>query len=295
MKLTNIKTAATRVLGRTGLKLQQHSPEILMAAGTVAVIGGVVLACRATLKAEEVLDELQDDLSTIEKAVEIHTEETYSEDDRRRDKVVAYTHCVIGFAKHYAPAAGLLIFGLGCYMSSYGILKKRNLALMAAYDGIQKTFLEYRNRVKARIGEDAEREIYYDYKDESIGDDGVMRPVLPNGKAPSVYSRFFDETSLQWTRNAALNKMNLINWQNWANDLLTARGHLFLNEVYDMLGIPRSREGCVVGWVKHGDGDGYVDFGIFDYHRSSCRDFVNGQEYSILLDFNVDGVIYDKI
>lgn len=294
MKLANVKTAATRVISRTGLKLKKYSPEILMVAGTAAVIGGVVLACKATMKVDDVLEELDEDLGKIKKASELELD-NYTEDDVKRDKVVAYAHCVGGFAKHYAPAAGLILFGLGCYMGAYGIMRKRNLALMAAYDGLQKAFSDYRNRVKERLGEEEEKELYYGSTDKTIGDDGVMRPVLPNGHCPSVYSRFFDETSTQWTRNAALNKMNLCNWQNWANDLLNAHGHLFLNEVYDMLGIARSREGAVVGWVKHGDGDGYVDFGIYDFHKPERRDFVNGEEYSILLDFNVDGVIYDKI
>jgi hypothetical protein len=64
-----------------------------------------------------------------------------------------------------------------------------------------------------------------------------------------------------------------------------------------MLGIDRSKAGSVVGWVitKEGTGDNFIDFGVFDGDNPRARDFVNGREGSILLDFNVDGVIYDKI
>lgn len=293
MKLNEIKTVATRTLGRVGLKLDKHSPEILMVAGTAAIIGGVVLACKATLHAEEVLDKHNDEMDTIYEAAA--TSSDYTEIDERKDKFLAYAHTAAGFAKLYAPAVGLTVLGISCFMGSYGIMRKRYLAVVAAYDGIQKQFLEYRERVKQKLGEEEEKLLYRGVEGEAVDEEGITRPVLPNGYAPSVYSRFFDETSTQWTRNAMLNKMNLTNWQNWANDLLTARGHLFLNEVYDMLGLQRSKEGCVVGWVKHGDGDGYVDFGMYNVQRPKARDFVNGYEQSILLDFNVDGVIYDKI
>jgi hypothetical protein len=81
--------------------------------------------------------------------------------------------------------------------------------------------------------------------------------------------------------------------QNYANDLLNARGHVFLNEVYDMLGIERTSAGAVVGWVR-GNGDNEIDFGVLNDLHSGQR-FINGDERSVLLDFNVDGVVYDLI
>ena len=83
--------------------------------------------------------------------------------------------------------------------------------------------------------------------------------------------------------------------QTFFNDLLLSRGHLFLNEVYDQIGIDRTKAGQVVGWVVSKDGDNFVDFGLFDGSTQEKRMFVNGHENSVLLDFNVDGVIYDKI
>jgi hypothetical protein len=116
----------------------------------------------------------------------------------------------------------------------------------------------------------------------------------PNGV--SQYARFFDESCVQWSKTPEYNLTFLNCQQNYANDLLHSRGHVFLNEVYDMLGIPRSQAGAVVGWVLGKDNDvGYIDFGIYDGNRMRARDFVNGYERSILLDFNVDGVIYDLI
>lgn len=294
MKLSTIKTAMVRTASRAGLKVQKYSPEILVGVGVVSIIGGVVLACKATLKAEDILDEHQEEMELIEAAIAAQSE-NYTEKDVQRDKFVVYSHTVGKFALSYAPAAGLLALGIGCMLGSYGILKRRNVALMAAYEGLQKTLLDYRQRVKDELGEEREEAVYRGVVGEIENAEGETMPALMNGYHPSVYSRFFDELSSQWTKSADLNKLNLLKWQDWANDLLNARGHLFLNEVYDMLGFKRSQAGAVVGWVKNGDGDNYVDFGIFNVNRPKARDFVNGYERSILLDFNVDGVIWDKI
>ena len=110
-------------------------------------------------------------------------------------------------------------------------------------------------------------------------------------KTVSQYARFFDETCPSWSKNSEANLMFLKLQQQFANDMLKARGVLYLNEVYAMLGIPRTKAGQVVGWkydLENPSGDNYVDFGIFDEKNKS---FVNGFERSILLDFNVDGII----
>lgn len=292
-KTTGVKNAVVKLGHRAGLKISKYSPEILAGVGVVAIVGGVVLACRATLKAEEVLEDHEEEMDLIRQATQ--RVDDYSDADRQRDTALVYIHTVGKFAKIYAPAVGLLTLGIGCMLGSYGILKKRNVALMAAYEGLQKTLLEYRERVRNELGEEKEERLYRGVvAEDKVNDEGEKLPTLPSGYVPSVYARFFDEFNPQWCKNSELNKLNLLKLQDWANNMLHAQGHLFLNEVYDMLDIPRSSAGAVVGWVE-GNGDSYVDFGIFNVNREKCRDFVNGYERSILLDFNVDGVIYDLI
>ena len=112
----------------------------------------------------------------------------------------------------------------------------------------------------------------------------------------SQYARFFDETSPYWTKDSEYNVFYLLAQQNYANEKLKAHGHLFLNDVYEMLGIPKSKAGQVVGWIydkKNPFADSYVDFGIYKTDKNAK--FVNGFEKTILLDFNVDGAIIDKI
>ena len=120
-----------------------------------------------------------------------------------------------------------------------------------------------------------------------------LQPMDPSKK--SVYARFFDEYSPQWTAYPEQNLVFLKHTESMMNDMLLAKKHVFLNEVYDALGIERTSAGAVVGWVLNGDGDNFISFGMYDFDSERGRAFINGNEHSILLDFNVDGVIFDKI
>jgi hypothetical protein len=188
---------------------------------------------------------------------------------------------------------------IACILGGHNMLQKRNVALVAAYKGLESTFSEYRKRVIAELGEEEERDLYFDIKREVVEDeDGEEKTVYHTKGGISPYGRPFDETNNNWEKNAGANWLFLKNQQNMMNDRLHARGHVFLNEVYDRLGFPRTSEGAVVGWLRFGDGDGNVDFGMFDFeglHGEGRKLFLNGEEDSVWLDFNVDGIIYDKI
>lgn len=297
-KMPKIKlpAAISRIGGRAVLKARKHSPEILIVTGVVAIGAGTVAACKATLKVEEVLDEHQETMKKIETTEEMHLEQ-YSAEDAKKDRAVLTIQTGAKLVKLYAPAAVLYIAGFTCIFASYGIMRKRNLALMAAYKALDEAFRDYRKRVVNERGENADTRYRLGTEDILTKNDmGKMEtvPDVVDDHQVSMYARFFDELSPEYTRNHDYNLMFLNQVQNSANDLLNARGHVFLNEVYDMLGIPRTSPGAIVGWVK-GHGDDYVDIGLYNVHREGSREFVNGYEKAILLDFNVDGVIYDLI
>jgi hypothetical protein len=289
--------AITQKLARTTLLAQKSSPEVLLAAGIVGMVGSTVLACRATLKMDTVLDETKDKLNTAKTL----QHESYSERDRQRDISLIYYQTGIKVVRLYAPA--VILGGLSIYAltTSHSIMTKRTVALTAAYGALEKGFSEYRGRVIEKYGKEEDQHFRYGTEDVDIVDEKtgkkktVKRVNMTTG--PSIYARFFDVGSTSWNKEPEYNLYFLQAQQNYANDLLHARGHVFLNEVYDMLGIERSKAGAVVGWILSGDGetDNYVDFGVFDGKTQSARDFVNGFEGSILLDFNVDGTIFDKI
>lgn len=307
-KLEKITTGLSKLTGKSGLVLQKHSPEILLVVGITGTIASTILACRATLKVEAVLEDhyyKKDKINTAWNSVQSGDipEEEYTSRDRQKDLVVTYTQTSVNLFKLYGPAVFLGAASIACIVSGHGIMRKRNFALMAAYKAIEEGFTAYRNRVIEEFGEEKDYMYRHGLRSEVItetklDDEGKPRKVKktqlvtdPNGL--SVYSRFFDESCSQWSKNSEYNLMFLKAQQNYYNDMLKARGHVFLNEVYDALGIPRTQAGSIVGWVIGEHGDNYIDFGVFDGERPRARDFVNGYENSILLDFNVDGVIYD--
>lgn len=280
------KTAAI-----TALKFQKNSPNILFGTGVAGVLGTVVLASKATLKVGAVLDnnnQMMDLIKTTE-------HDDYSEQDRVKDKALLITQTAIKISKLYGPALALGLFSIGCLAGSNHILNRRNAALGAAYATVDKAFKEYRNRVIEAVGEEKESEIWNPTKEvEVVNDEGKTEKVkVSAGNSASPYRALFDETSRQWQKAPEYNQLFLQSIQNYANDKLHAQGFLFLNDVYDMLGIERTKAGQIVGWIDNGDGDNYVDFGVFKSGYEGMR-FVLGEERSIWLDFNVDGNILDK-
>jgi hypothetical protein len=291
-----LSEAISRKLGQGSLAAQENSPKILFGVGIVSMVGSTVVACRATLKLEEVLDRTRDDLAKANAVREMHPND-YSEKEREKDRAVIYARSGVEIAKLYAPAVGLGMIGVVSLTKSHNILNDRYTGMAAAYTALDKGFREYRQRVIDKYGEEQDQEFRYDTEYLVEGDQkGKKKQQLRVGPgASSIYARFFDPLSTRWSPEPEYNVTFLKCQQNYFNDILTARGHVFLNEVYDALGIPRSQAGQVVGW-KLGNGDNYIDFGIWhDDARDKVRDFVNGREGSILLDFNVDGPIFDKI
>lgn len=290
-----VPAAVSSKIARTTLLAQKSSPEVLLAAGIAGMIGSTVLACRATLKMDAVLEDTKEKLNTA-KTLE---HEDYSEGDRQRDVSLIYYKTGIQIVRLYTPA--IVLGGLSIYAltSSHSIMVKRAAALTAAYGALEKGFNDYRGRVIEKYGEEEDRNLRYGTQQVEIEDSKSKKKTVTRvGKdTPSIYSRFFDMSSPSWSKEPEYNMLFLQCQQNYANDKLHARGHVFLNEVYDMLGLERSKAGAVVGWVlsRNGETDNYIDFGVFDGKTQVARDFVNGLEGSILLDFNVDGVIYDKI
>ena len=302
-----MKEKLMKTYKKVELKAIKHSPEILAGVGVVGVVGSLVLACKATTKLSDVLEESKEQLDKIkEVAADPAYEEKYTQDDAKKDTTITYVQTGVKVVKLYAPSVILCASSLGCLLASNNILKKRNAALSAAYMTVDKSFKEYRKRVADRFGEEVEKEIRYNIKAEEItkvdenGNEVTETVKVMDGtddpNSYSDYARFFDESCAAWQNDAEYNLTFLKAQQQYANDLLKAKGRLFLNEVYRMLGIDETKAGQVVGWVYNPDnptGDNFVDFGIYNMQRERVRAFVNGYEPNILLDFNVDGVIWN--
>ena len=298
MNLKGIANVLTSKVGRQILIAQKHSPAILLAAGVVGMGATIVLASKATLNLDKIVSKHEEGVHTA-KTLHEQGRDDYSDADFRKDMVVIHTQYIVSLAKLYAPAVAMGLASVAALTSGHVVLNRRNTAVMAAYAAVQKGFAEYRKRVVDEHGIEKDQEYRHGLvdKDIYIDDDegGVVQTIKALGeKKTSGYAVFFDERSSSWTRAPGYNQVFLQAQQNYMNNLLQSRGHVFLNEVYDALGLPRTKAGAVVGWVKN-KGDNFVDFGVFRGDVYMGQEFVNGNERSVLLDFNVDGVIYDQI
>lgn len=295
---------------KTKMKAIKHSPEICIVGGVIGVVGSTILACRATLQLDDVLKEKRERVEEIHDYVEEHGySEEYGEKEMQQELTITYLKTAGKVLKLYAPAIALGVLSISSIVASHNIMRKRNAALSAAYTALYKGFDEYRKRVEDRFGEDVEKEIRYGVKTEEVEEKKVtksgkekiekkeVKTFDPNGHY-SPYAVVFDSGCIGWTKDPEANKTILLQQQAYANQKLKQKGYLFLNEVYEMLGFEPTKAGHVVGWLydeKHPVGDNYVDFGIWDIDAEPTRRFINGLETNIILDFNVDGNIYEMM
>lgn len=315
------KQKMIQTLNKLKFKTVKNSPQILMYAGVVGVVGAGIIACKSTLKLTKVLEETKNTMSSINEAVEDDTID-YTQDEARKDKTLVYLTTTLDIAKLYAPSVILGGVSIAAMIQAHNILNKRNAALAAAFTTASESFKKYRKSVVDRYGERVDYELKHGIKSEKID----VTETDENGKTKtkkqtvdiaseiygvSDYARYYNENCVGWNKDPEYNLMFLKSQQQYANDKLIAQGYLFLNDVYDMLGIPRSKAGQIVGWTYDSDspvGDNFVDFGIYDVYVNDYRDeitndtigeeridFINGYKASILLDFNVDGNVWEKM
>ena len=308
MAKIKIADSVSRAFHKAGFTLKKYSPEILVGVGIVGGVASAVLACRATLKVNDIVSESKTNIDKIHTATEKGVTEagqTYDVEDSKKDLTIVYVQTGLKLAKLYAPAVLLGAASVGCILTSHNIIHKRNVALAAAYTAVDTSFKEYRGRVVERFGKELDKELRYNIKAKEVeetvvdenGETKTVKKVVEvaHPSEYSDYARCFDDGCAGWEKDAEHNLFFLRQQQNFANDLLQKQGYLFLNDVYKMLGIPVTQAGQAVGWMYDENcpnGDNYVDFGIYDIHKEANRNFVNGYERSIWLDFNVDGPIW---
>lgn len=304
--------SGVKAIAKTGLDFAKiHAPELLLGGGIISFGVALYAAGKGTINA----------LSTIEDH-NIEREELGSEDVSVKEVVALYSHTGLELAKDYAPAAGFATLSLTCFCASYGILKKRYVALGAAYTALNESFMLYRKRVIEDKGEDQDMYYLTGVKPRSItvaNENGEKEkkkvlPELPDGTIASPYVFKFGkykengERNLQWQDNAILNMSYVMGHQDYLNDQLYARcmfdkenrvikrGAVMLNEMRDLLGEDATSQGSVVG-NRFGNGEpgcnGYIDFRAIEGYEIDPN---TGKEIPyILINPNIDGLIFDLL
>lgn len=311
-------------IAKTGLKkaiflAQKYSPQLLAGLGIVSAGASVVTGCHATIKAKTIVEEHKETMATVHICAEDpEMSKEYSPEDKKKDTIIAYTQTAVKLVKTYAPTISLFVLAVIAILASTNILHKRNLALSAAYTAIETSFNSYRENVKAKYGEEVDKSMRYGIEKKKV-DDVVTDPetgktkkvkkeaFVVNPGEISGFARFFEA----YTEDEAGNTIRNPYWdednernityikmqERIANDILRSKGRVFLNDVYKMLGLPATKAGQIVGWVYNPDDktrDNYIDFGLY-LDNLSYSDYVNGHDSAILLDFNVDGNIWEQM
>lgn len=290
---------ATRAFFKTVGKVRRFSPEILMVAGVGGVVTAAVLACRATLKLESVVEKAEVEIADVKDRRSVNEFDTETEYTKTLAKV--YMRRSVDILKLYTPALSVGIVGISCLAGAHGIMSKRNVAMAAAVKAVESSFADYRKRVVEEFGEEKDRDLHFGLVEKEIPEfdsEGNQIGTKTQLVTEAGNDRCFDATNEMWSAAPGQNQMTLSNQQNWLNDRLNARGYLFLNDVYKSLGFDATPAGQVYGWLpkSHPDSNGgIVDFGLMDMTDQQKRDFLDGRDNSVWLSFNVDGIIFDKL
>lgn len=300
-----LKTMTSRgnaIMNKAGFRIKQKSPDILFALGVAGFVGTVVMACKKGTKTQEILTVHRNNLEDLQTAMEM---DDFTEDEVMRDKLIFYSRTAVDLTKTYAPVAALGALSIACFLASRNILNKRYLAAVSAYNGLLEVFRAYRKRVVDEYGIGLDQHFRYGttysgIEKEIVDEKGKKKKIEESAAntttdqlAIADLSVVFDESNpgKNWTNNRSLNMLFLKAMETKCTDILRTRGHLFLNEVYDFLGFEHTQAGAVTGWVL-GKGDDYVSFGLYE---PAARNFVNGSENTVLLQFNHDGIIFNDI
>ena len=289
----NLSGLVIKAAKQTEFFARRNAPTILTVSGVAGFIGTVALTIRATNQAVDILPEISADIRTVK---EKEVDDTYTRNIKAGELTGTYFNSVVKLGVVYGPVLALGSASIFCILSAHGMMLKRQASLVAAYTALDASFKAYRRRVAEQIGTDKELELYRRPNMRALDQDeagDACQIDFADEILPSPYARFFDEFNPNWSKTPEYNLLFLRAQQDWANDRLRAYGFVFLNEVYEALGMERSQAGQIVGWKykKNDRNDGFVDFGLYAIGDEGNRAFVNLIEPSVLLDFNVDGII----
>lgn len=266
--ISKVGLKLTAKLGKTGIILKAKSPELLIGAGILLVAGGTYLACRATAKAKDVIEARNIEVDEVryreaEELEKLDPECTEQEikvirKETKSDIFVANVRCAWGITKLYVPAIALEAAGIGCFLASHGIMRKRNAALMAAYEATDKAY----KRLKEKQSQEALPELK---NDENIIEKKLEEQKnCPFNSDLGPWAFVFDENCNIWQPKDSV----LYDQAKAIERVLTNRLNqgvtIFLNDIRTAFGsdIPGPNlEGQLICWDKE-FGDTEVNLGL---------------------------------
>ena len=305
--LNNLTSTITYVVGHTKTFCSRNSAEILLIGGAIGVVTGTVMACKATLKADSVMDEYKTKKEKIGTCLE-NPEIDYDEITAKEDLKNLTIQTAVKMIKCYAPAVILESFSIGTIFASNHIMQQRNAALAASCAAVEAAYKKYREKVVEKYGKEVDDEFYYGTKTENkkitttdpeTGEKTKTtesKTYLQEEYGCSPYAVLFDSSAIEFYQDDATNMFMLKNREKEATVRLRANGMLTLNDVYEMIGVKPTDIGLTHGWIfekDNPDGDNEVKF---DMRHVYVKDlYSDREERAILIDFNCDGFVYGRV
>ena len=284
------------------LSVKKHNPEILIGLGIMTGVAACVTACMATTKLKETVEVSKEELENIDR----------ESDNSAMEIARTYVGVGMHFVKLYGIPAALGAISITSILASHHIIKEENVAITTAYSGLQKAFSTYRERVIDKRGLDEDKEYTYGSHQEKIkvtevDNEGKQRTV---SKKVDVVDNIDDLAncccSTSWAflperfwvgKSDDMFRMWVHAREDDANNMLLASkgGHLFLNEVLDMLDIDQTSYGHEAGWMLD-DGTanhGHVIFHVYDFWDKNTDDSV--PKHVKVIDFNCNPNILSEV
>ena len=212
--------------------------------------------------------------------------------------VTIYSRTAGRLLRLYAPAIAIGSVSIAAILASHRIHVHREAGLVAAYTAANEAYSRYRGEVRTELGEEKELEIFNrsqtEVKTVTEIDPETGEEVSVEKRVAAKYIAVFDRNSPYFRHDdddANLTKVRIV--QNFANDRLTINGHVFLNEIYDDLGLPRTKAGAVTGWIYDPNnlGDHQIQLGFDLDWRLVKPEGIDG----FIINPNVQGVILDYV
>lgn len=312
MNKVDLMAKGTRALAQIKFNAIKHSPVILLGAGLIGGVTAAVLACKETTKAHEIKEKKDATLLEIKEVRATVGEDEYSTTEYRKDVTKAYGLAAGQYVKLYAPSVILGTVSVASILCSYGIMRKRNLALAGSLAASLEEFRKYRERVIEKFDENVDNELRYGVKtvvqEEKITDEkGKIKTskkefdVVDKDNITGPYSVIFDDGNVNWEASWDRDE----NWDRpatWLADMqrffqnqLESRGYLFWSECLKDMGFKETKKSRTDGWtwIKNVH-EPVVDLGVFKTNIAKNEDFINGYEKAVILNPNCDGYIFDK-
>lgn len=299
--------AATRFGHKAAFKIKKASPELLLVGGIVCIVGGTVLACKATKKASDILDEGHDEVEVMREAIDDPEGNLVKVDEKEVKKGIAKSKLrTLGrVAGAYAPAVALGSAGIAMIFTSHGIMRKRNGALLASYNALDAMFKTYRARVlEEEDGKERDRRYLLGNDISEISEDqmnefDLVRRVNEDAggmlsQYPEWYGmhtvRFDANTSAAFSMHPFSNLNRIRSTESVMTSRLHEKGYVSLNEVLHELHMDPVPWGQLVGriWMPGEEDDNEFVIEAVEVNQDQPGS-------PIILNFHLDGMIWDRL